>query len=202
MGFSTDDDSAPKGGYLAEYRECFEEATTRAGLKDVCVDLEGYLLDAGFVDVRVVVKKLPVGPWPKDPKKKVCGSLYLHHGTSGGGRMSEVLRFYTPPRLVNSPLHERDSMISWRHLFYRIMRTVSANPHWPAPFREYSVWCCSLVVVIFVARILLTIIITGARYVGSIRHERRAQRTRPRSDDAISWKINRRSNTALRGCLL
>lgn len=202
MGFSTDDDSAPKCGYLAEYRECFEEATTRAGLKDVRVDLEGYLLDAGFVDVRVVVKKLPIGPWPKDPKKKVCGSLYLYHGTSRGGRMSEVLRFYPPPRLVNSPLHERDSMISWR-----ISSTGScarSQQTHTDQHRSRGTLCgvAALPLSYLVARILLTIIITGARYVGSIRHGRRAQRTRPRSDDAISWKINGRSNTALRGCLL
>lgn len=69
--FKTDDDTIPKGGAIDKFVAKFTEAIGLAGLKNVCEDLEGYLLDAGFVDVRVVVKKLPIGPWPKDPKKKV-----------------------------------------------------------------------------------------------------------------------------------
>lgn len=42
-----------------------------SGLVDVAPRLESLLKDAGFVDVRVTVKKLPVGPWAKDRKKKV-----------------------------------------------------------------------------------------------------------------------------------
>lgn len=71
LRFQTDDDSIPKGGALEAYEKLFLEAGKLAGLKDVCEELEGYLLDAGFLDVRVVIKKLPIGPWAKDVKKKV-----------------------------------------------------------------------------------------------------------------------------------
>ena len=56
---------------MEAYEKLFHEAGKLAGLKDVCEDLEGYLLGAGFIDVRVVIKKLPIGPWPKERKKKV-----------------------------------------------------------------------------------------------------------------------------------
>ena len=35
----------------------------------------GYLEEAGFQDVKVVVKKVPINPWPKHPRKKVCTCL-------------------------------------------------------------------------------------------------------------------------------
>lgn len=48
-----------------------------AGIHEKIHELEGYLCDAGFSDVRVVVKKLPLGPWAKDPKKKELGTYGL-----------------------------------------------------------------------------------------------------------------------------
>lgn len=69
--FESDDDSIPKGGAIDTHCARFLKAAEMAGLKNVCPELEGYLLDAGFVDVRVVIKKLPLSPWPKDPRKKV-----------------------------------------------------------------------------------------------------------------------------------
>ena len=39
--------------------------------------LEPYLMEAGFSDVRVVVKKLPLGPWGRDAKKKELGKWGL-----------------------------------------------------------------------------------------------------------------------------
>ena len=73
LRISTDDDTIPKGGAVEEYQRNFDEAAEPAGLEDVTEDLEQWLLDAGFVDVRVVVKKLPLGPWPKESSKKELG---------------------------------------------------------------------------------------------------------------------------------
>ena len=70
-GVSTDDDSVPKGGHIEAYFKTFAKAAATMGIKDITRDLEGHLRNAGFVDIKVIVKKLPVGPWPKDPKKKV-----------------------------------------------------------------------------------------------------------------------------------
>ena len=71
MAFSTDDSSIPEGGYIRRYETALNKAASLAGLHDASTHLKSYLQDAGFVDVRVVIKKLPVGVWPRDPKQKV-----------------------------------------------------------------------------------------------------------------------------------
>ena len=73
LPFYSDDNSVPPGGSLQKYQENLLKAVRLAGVQDVTPQLEGYLLDAGFTDVRVVVKKLPLGPWAKDKKKKELG---------------------------------------------------------------------------------------------------------------------------------
>lgn len=76
MAFESDDDTVPKGGYIEQYIDALAKAMKLAGFEDVPPKLEGYLKDAGFVDVKVIIKKLPIGGWPKDPKKKVCSENY------------------------------------------------------------------------------------------------------------------------------
>ena len=71
LWFHSDDDTTPKGGHIERYTDNLNRAAQRAGLRDACEELEEYLVNAGFVDVRVTVKKFPIGPWPKDPAKKV-----------------------------------------------------------------------------------------------------------------------------------
>lgn len=71
MSFPTDDNSIPEGGYIRRYEKALDEAASLAGLHDSSTHLKSYLQDAGFIDVKVVIKKLPVGVWPKDPKQKV-----------------------------------------------------------------------------------------------------------------------------------
>ncbi|KIX03000.1 uncharacterized protein Z518_06550 [Rhinocladiella mackenziei CBS 650.93] len=55
--------------------------TLRPGKK-----LEGWMRDAGFVNLQVVRDPIPVGPWPKDKKLKRIGLLnfiQLHEGLTG-----------------------------------------------------------------------------------------------------------------------
>lgn len=73
----SDDNTIPIGGKIARYIECFHKGAELAGIKDVCEDLEGYLKDAGFVDVQIVIKKRPIGPWARDKKMKVSRSGVL-----------------------------------------------------------------------------------------------------------------------------
>ena len=75
--YRSDDGTLAKDGAIEHFQSLFRDASNIVGLTNVCQDLEGYLLGAGFEDVRVVVKKLPVGPWPKDPKKKELGRWFL-----------------------------------------------------------------------------------------------------------------------------
>lgn len=43
-------------------------------MTNAAAKLDDHLRNAGFVDIKVTVKKIPLFPWPKDPKKKVSGS--------------------------------------------------------------------------------------------------------------------------------
>lgn len=50
------------------------EAFTKIGLNvRMAADLESFLLDAGFVNVQCLVKKVPIGPWAKDKTLRVIG---------------------------------------------------------------------------------------------------------------------------------
>lgn len=76
MLFESDDDTIPKGGSMDQYISAMRQSMELAGFEDVPPKLEGYLKAAGFVDIKIVIKKLPMNPWPKDRKKKVC---FHHH---------------------------------------------------------------------------------------------------------------------------
>lgn len=67
----SEDDSIPEGGAIERYQETWAKAFKEMGGADVAPRLGEMLREKGFVDVRVVMKKLPIGPWAKDGKKKV-----------------------------------------------------------------------------------------------------------------------------------
>lgn len=46
-------------------------------------ELQGYLQDAGFTDIRMKRIKTPSGTWPKDPKLKQVGAFTVHSGMTG-----------------------------------------------------------------------------------------------------------------------
>lgn len=71
MDFCSDDDTIPKDSSMKLWSDALKKSCELAGFEDVPTKLEQYLKDAGFVDVRVTLKKLPLGPWPKDAQKKV-----------------------------------------------------------------------------------------------------------------------------------
>lgn len=75
--FTSDDDSIPHGGFIEEYEREYLKAAEIAGIIDVPPKLEQHLKDAGFVDVRVTVKKHPIGGWPKDKARKLLGQWGL-----------------------------------------------------------------------------------------------------------------------------
>lgn len=77
LRFESDDDSIPKNGALEKWVSALGESTRLAGFEDIPPKLEGYIKEAGFVDVKLVIKEMPLNPWPKDPKKKVSTVLPL-----------------------------------------------------------------------------------------------------------------------------
>lgn len=71
---STDDNSLPKSSSYHEFQVRLEEAATMFGRKmNVGPGHKRALEDAGFVDVTEDIRKVPLSPWPRDPKQKELG---------------------------------------------------------------------------------------------------------------------------------
>lgn len=56
-----DDNSIPPRKYIEQYIDAISASTKLARLEDILLKLEKYARDAGFVDVKVFVKKIPIG---------------------------------------------------------------------------------------------------------------------------------------------
>ncbi|KAK4454189.1 S-adenosyl-L-methionine-dependent methyltransferase [Podospora aff. communis PSN243] len=69
-----DDGSLPVDCHLAGWARAVNTAASRAGRpRDVAPQMFEWFKDVGFVDVREVRYKLPIGRWAKDPHLKVPG---------------------------------------------------------------------------------------------------------------------------------
>jgi hypothetical protein len=72
---------------LGTFSRLFSEAAKVNGMEgDIAPKLEGWLKDAGFVNVQVKIHKPAVGTWPTDKKEKEIGAwnlLLLNTGLSG-----------------------------------------------------------------------------------------------------------------------
>ena len=71
---STDDNSLPETSSYHEFQVRLEEAATQFGRKmNVGPGHRSALEQTGFVDVVEDIRKVPLSPWPKDPKQKELG---------------------------------------------------------------------------------------------------------------------------------
>lgn len=62
------------------------EAIGKTGRLENPQTLVDQMTNAGFINTRIVVKKMPIGPWPKDPMLKESGKfglIALYHGVYG-----------------------------------------------------------------------------------------------------------------------
>ena len=76
--YFSDDGSLKEGASLAKFVRLFNEACSGFGrLSTPGPHLEGWLKDAGFINVAHERFRLPVGPWPKDKHLKTIGSWNL-----------------------------------------------------------------------------------------------------------------------------
>ncbi|KAK1574046.1 methyltransferase domain-containing protein [Colletotrichum navitas] len=74
--YGCDDDTMPADYGPARMVELLDEALRRVDTDMHAAERNpARLRDAGFVDIRHTVKKVPVGPWPKDDIKKLIGML-------------------------------------------------------------------------------------------------------------------------------
>ncbi|KAL4760272.1 class I SAM-dependent methyltransferase [Aspergillus foveolatus] len=72
--------SFPNSGdsYLNTLTSAMRSAAETTGYpRDLCHLLPSVLTAAGFVDVRVIERTIPVGTWPNDPREKTLGKMAL-----------------------------------------------------------------------------------------------------------------------------
>ncbi|KAJ5215109.1 hypothetical protein N7468_010788 [Penicillium chermesinum] len=80
----SDDDTLPADSALASWGTVIKECGERAGRScDVIFTMASSIRASGFVDVHEKVYKMPIGPWPKDPRLKEAGRLNYDQWMSG-----------------------------------------------------------------------------------------------------------------------
>lgn len=88
----SDDGSLSASNPARRWFDLFQDAMDRSGRPRHYADgMERDLKAAGFVDVQVVRRKLPFGPWPKDPVLKRVGAMVLLSCESGMEAYSQQL---------------------------------------------------------------------------------------------------------------
>ncbi|KAF2457406.1 S-adenosyl-L-methionine-dependent methyltransferase, partial [Lineolata rhizophorae] len=92
--FLSDDDSLPADGALDTWGRTFFDAGVTFGTSPYSPQhLADQMREAGFVDVREHVLKLPVGPWPKDKRLKHVGMFEMVNMVEGVEALS--MRLFT-----------------------------------------------------------------------------------------------------------
>ncbi|KIW20703.1 hypothetical protein PV08_01280 [Exophiala spinifera] len=73
---NSDDGGMARAPACTQWIHEVDRASTMFGKKlNIAHQHRQWMIDAGFQDVREVVHKIPIGPWPKDPKLKELGKL-------------------------------------------------------------------------------------------------------------------------------
>ncbi|KAK3215568.1 hypothetical protein GRF29_8g458064 [Pseudopithomyces chartarum] len=80
----SEDDSMERAVNLRHWQQLCNDGAAQFG-KVIMVGhtLKERLLNSGFVDVHEKVVKVPIGPWPKDPKMKEIGRYQREHMCAG-----------------------------------------------------------------------------------------------------------------------
>lgn len=82
--FECDDGSFAQARDLYQWQELCNQAAAKFGkLMQSADELKGKLIAAGFVDVHEQILKIPIGPWPKDPKMKELGRYHREQLAQG-----------------------------------------------------------------------------------------------------------------------
>ncbi|EEH06366.1 methyltransferase [Histoplasma capsulatum var. duboisii H88] len=77
---SSDDDTMARATAASEVQILCNAAAKKFGKEiNMAHKFKQMLIDAGFEDVREEIFKVPIGPWPKDPKLKELGRYFLEN---------------------------------------------------------------------------------------------------------------------------
>lgn len=100
--FYSDDHTIPTGGFIRQYEACADRSLPLAKLDrdPASSDLHGHLQRAGFKDVKVYIKKCPLGVWPKDSYKKEPGKWAV--AAMDAGLRSYLAALYTRYLMVSA----------------------------------------------------------------------------------------------------
>ncbi|KIW24888.1 hypothetical protein, variant 3 [Cladophialophora immunda] len=83
----SDDNTIPEGWAMRAWEEHLDYAATKA-LKParpvrVAADIKTWMEEAGYVDIHEHISKIPLGPWPRDPRLKNIGGWWLANWLAG-----------------------------------------------------------------------------------------------------------------------
>ncbi|KAH8689995.1 S-adenosyl-L-methionine-dependent methyltransferase [Talaromyces proteolyticus] len=96
---TSDDNTKDMATYTEKFQtKCIEAAEKFGKEINLAHTHKQRLIEAGFVDVRDDVIKIPVGSWPKDPRLKEIGRFWLEHLIGGVevytlGFIGQILRW-------------------------------------------------------------------------------------------------------------
>jgi len=84
----SDDGTLPENSKIAEWARLWNQSVETIGKTGRCNPrkLVDQMEEAGFINTQVITKKMPIGPWPKDPMLKesgIFGLVALYHGVYG-----------------------------------------------------------------------------------------------------------------------
>lgn len=95
LWISSDDNTIPHDSAVIRWQNLWEEGVQKAGLTGRCYPerMKQQMEEAGFVNVKILPFKMPIGPWPKDKQLKQSGLYTLVGMLDGVSGLS--LRVYT-----------------------------------------------------------------------------------------------------------
>ncbi|KAF8250346.1 S-adenosyl-L-methionine-dependent methyltransferase [Wilcoxina mikolae CBS 423.85] len=112
MRVRSDNGTLAKSTGITRYIELIMEGMAKRNLAYPHETLKEDLKNAGFVDIEVIEKKLPLGPWPKDPELKKAGAMALLAGETGYHTYG--MQVFT--RALNMTLEEADQVCRGAYL--------------------------------------------------------------------------------------
>ena len=95
-----DDGSLPPDSSIAAFGKATWDAAENWGHSlDTCYTMRSVMEKVGFIDVHEKARKLPIGPWPRDPTLKEVGRLHHYQWMTGmEGWAMFLLTKYGVPR--------------------------------------------------------------------------------------------------------
>ena len=88
--FCSDDNSIPADGALRRWAALWNQGIQNMGQSARCYpeEMRIAMMNAGFIDVHIRTYKMPIAPWPKDPRLRQAGAYFLTGFLEGISGMS------------------------------------------------------------------------------------------------------------------